>query len=578
MDFKLKIQMLLFFGSLLSALNGVTMAASGVADVYAIRAGRIVTVSSGVIENGIIIIRDGIIEKVGDNIEIPVEAELIEADSLTVYPGLIDACVSLALKKKPVKKPPDSSSDSDGETSPPESIALLQPEWMASDWLDPKDAKIKSYREIGVTTALTALDDGIFIGQSCLINLAGDAPEEMIIKSPVALHIGFARQRGDYPSTLMGVMAFQRQTFLDVNHHRLLWERYARQKRGWRRPLANKSLDALFPALDRRMPVIMLADRENEIKRALALAEEFRLNTILAGATEGWRVAELLKSQQVPVLLSLNFPKPDQVTGYPFKLKIEGPKTEPASAAKKPASAEATSDKKSEPEKDDAEMSEIYANAARLSQAGIKFAFCSKGLKKPEDFIKNAAKAVKHGLAEDTALRALTLNAAQIFGVSNQIGSIEDGKIANLLLTTGNIFEDKAAIHLVFVDGKKFEVKKDPSKKADNNSGAAPANVSGAWSVTVESPQGAVAATLTLHQSGSEITGEFSSEVGASPIYNSRLSGNELEFSVKLIIAGSPLEITFYGTVTGNSMEGAIDLGEMGSAGFTAIKPEYQRL
>ncbi|MFH1940750.1 MAG: amidohydrolase family protein [bacterium] len=561
-------------------------ALSGTEDVIAIKAGRIVTVTGGVIEKGTIIIRDGIIEAVGKDVAIPAGAEVIEEDTMYVYPGLIDAHSSLALEKPKQEEQPSTGGGRSSRTPSGPMPTMLSPEKLAADMLNPKDASIKKVRESGITTVLTVPEEGVFVGQSALINLNGDKPGEMILKSPVAMHIGYSLQRGTYPSTLMAVIAFQRQTFFDAQHHKLQWDRYKKQQRGIKRPVPNPSLDALAPVMDGRQKVVITANSENEMKRALKLADEFGLDYILSGTVEGWRIADVLGARMKPILVSVEFPKPESVTGYSFKLKVEGPTQEKAETkpeaeagekdkAKAGAKEEKKEDKnkeeknKKEKNKEDEEKAELYANAGVLYQSGVKFAFTSAGLKKPEDFLKNVAKTVEHGLPKEEALKALTINPAEIFGVADQVGSIEEGKIANLIVTTGELFDEKTRVKYVFVDGKKSEVEAPKPKKAE---GEATVNVSGTWDVDVTSPMGEVSVTISLKQSGSEVTGEFKSEMGSYSIYDGSVNGNKIQFSVKLPIGEQPVELVFTGTVEGDSMEGTIDLGEMGSAEWKGTK------
>ena len=543
-------------------------------NVYAIKAGKIVTVTGGVIENGTILIRDGIIQAVGQNIVIPPDAEVVAADTMWVYPGLIDAHTSLALKQ-PKKTEGDAAQEQQPQT-PPSSEAKASPELLKSDrlavdLLNPKNSKIAKVRQTGVTTVLTIPTNGIFIGQSGLINLFGDTAEEMILKSPVAMHLGYQRQSGVYPSTLFGVIAYQRQTFLDARHHKLLWNRYEEQKAGWRRPLPNKSLDALIPVLKGDLPVIISADKENEMKRAVRLAEEFGLNYLVSGATEGWRVVDLLRAQQKPVLVSLNFPKPKDVTGYAFKLKVEGPEKEKADKKKAEAKKE-EEDKGKKEEEEDPEKKEIYANAGVLHKAGITFAFTSSGLKKPEEFLTNAAKAVEHGLPKEEALKAMTINPAKIFGVADQVGSIEEGKIANLVITTGDLFDEKTKVKVVFIDGNKVDVE-EAKKKPDEEPAV---DVTGTWDVTLTTQMGDMSATITMEQTGSEVIGEFKSEMGTANITDGQISGNDIEFCVTLPIMDQPRELVFIGTVEGDTMEGSLDLGAMGTAEWKAARPGWE--
>src|SRR4030095_6987576 len=145
--------------------------------------------------------------------------------------------------------------------------------------------------------------------QSALINLNGDTPQQMIVRSPVAMHVGFTPLRGGYPGSLMGVFATLRQMMLDAQRYRDSLQIYERNPRGIRRPDTDRSLAALVPVIEGRMPVVMLANSEREIRRALDLASEFKLRLIVAGGRESDRVAERLAKQNVPVLLSLNLPR-----------------------------------------------------------------------------------------------------------------------------------------------------------------------------------------------------------------------------------------------------------------------------
>ena len=292
------------------------------------------------------------------------------------------------------------------------------------------EAQFETQRNAGFTTALTVPRDGIFNGQSALIDLAGDSVSGMIIKSPVAEHITFTTLRtGGYPVSLLGTFSALRQMFLDAQRLQTIQKMYDKDPRGMKRPENDRSLEALIPILNGEMPVVFNANNESEIIRALDFAREFNLKAIIAGGQEAGKVADRLKAQNVPVLLSLDFPKRTAAASTEadpepielLRLRAETPKT-----------------------------------AARLKQAGVKFAFQSGGMKNISDFLTNANEAVKNGLSKTDAVRAMTLSSAEIFGVENRLGSIEKGKIANLVVSKGDIFDKSKVITQVFVDGKTF--------------------------------------------------------------------------------------------------------------------------
>jgi len=418
---------------------------------FAIKGGKIVTVTGATLASGIVVIRNGVITDIGENIAIPNDAQIVDASGLSVYPGLIDAHTDLGMpqpqpsqiqpggrRQGPLAQPP-AQPQAQTQTSQPAGPQLsgLEPEVTAADLLKPGGDAIEIARSLGITTVLTVPREGIFAGQSALINLAGNTAEEMIIKTPVALHIGFNPPRsGSYPSTLMGVLAFLRQSFLDAQHYQALSARYAKDKRGMPRPPQDKSLMALQPVITADVPVIFSVNTENDIKRAINLAEEFKLRYILSGVSEGWKVTELLKAKKADVLVSLNFNPPRRRGGGFGGFEPESP--------------EAT----------ERDRENLHKNAAAIQKAGIRFAFHSGNLQRPQEFLANALKAVESGLPRDEALKALTIYPAQILGVGEQLGSLEKGKIANIIVTTGDPLDRNTRVRHLFIDGRPVEVRR----------------------------------------------------------------------------------------------------------------------
>src|SRR5262249_2408863 len=216
-----------------------------------------------------------------------------------------------------------------------------------------------------------------------------------------------------YPQSLMGVIAFVCQSFLDAQHYAV-----ARTD--------DPALEAMQPFLARKLPVAFEANQTREIMRVLRLAKELNIEPIVAGGRGAAEAAADLKSQNVRLIYSLNYPV------RPRNLAPDADET-----------LETLRDRGDAPK-----------TPGALAKAGVSFAFESAGMNDPKDFVKNATKAIKAGLAEDAAVRALTIDAATIAGVADRLGSIEKGKIANLILTDGNLFEEKTAVKRVFVEGR----------------------------------------------------------------------------------------------------------------------------
>ena len=519
-------------------------------DTYAITNARIVTVAGTSIERGTIVIRNGLITAVGSSTTVPADARIIDGAGLTVYPGLIDSNTNLGM---PLPTPsPARGARAVGATEQPPAISSrnsmqpigLQPEILAEDFLRPGGDQIESARNAGFTTALTSPRDGILIGQSALINLVGQTPQEMVVQSPVALHIGFTPLRASgYPASLMGVFSNLRQMLLDATRLREAKQTYERNPAGLRRPMQDKSLIALFPALAREMPVVMYADSEREIRRALDLAQEFNLRVIIAGGLESWKVTDRLRESNVPVLLSLNYPRrttadlsdADPESLRVLRQRVEAPKT-----------------------------------AGRLSAAKVRFAFQSGGLQSAADLLPNALKAIENGLSRDEALRAMTITPAELLGVQDRLGTIEVGKIANLTVTRGDIFDKSARISHVFIDGRPIDLKPN-----EQNSSALVGIAVGTWTLKIKSAgQPEETATLRLKQDGMDISGTLQGDF--APVQISRasidVSGN-LSFNAPVTFAGQTNEATFTCKISGDQMAGTVaTVGKSSTFAGTKVK------
>ena len=407
-------------------------AASDVGPTYAVRNCKIIPVVGKAIEKGTIVIRDGLIETVGpvDKVKIPDDAEIIEAEGLTAYPGLISAHSNLFLETpRPAAGQGAAAMTRQSQQTEQEDRFPPRPGLMVLDQIEVKRPAMESYHRAGITTALVAPVRGIFHGQSVLLNLNGESAEAMVLENPAALQINFTTERGGYPSSLMGAIAHIRQSFFDAEHYALHKARYAEVLSGMKRPEYSSRLEALIPFVRDKKPVIFQCNDLEDLKRALKIIDEFKLNALLAGANEAWREAELLKKAKIPLLVSLDFQPPRRSRfvsqGEDLRKKAEA---------------------------------EIYpANAASLANAGIPFALTSFGLRDGPAFVKNMQAAIKAGLQGEEALRAATIRPARFLGFERQLGSLEPGKIANVLLVKGEIFGEKVQASKVFVDGILFD-------------------------------------------------------------------------------------------------------------------------
>ncbi len=423
---------------LLFAFVAICAVRAEVPSAIAIRNARIVPVSSPAIAHGTVVLRNGLIEAVGAEVPIPADAWVIEGDGLTVYPGLIDALSSTGM--------PDTSPASGGRgggaaavpvstTPAPATPPARGPEdrpnttsWLrAADLVKPTEKRVESARDAGFTTAVAFPMRGIFAGQGAVVDLAGENGGEMVVAPDVGQYVTLTSNgfTGGYPGSLMGVIAYIRQIYIDADYYQKAKAAYAKDPRSVPRPAYDRALEGVIESPRVLMPV----NRRIDIDRMLRFAAELKLNPILYGPVEGYRSVDLLKGSGVPVLLNLKWPE---------KSKDGDPEdVDTMRALENRANAPHT--------------------AAMFAKSGVKFAFYTGGLDKRSDVWKGVKKAIDAGLTPDDALRAMTLSPAEIYGVSDRMGSIEKGKIANLVITKGDLFQTGSQVKYVIVDGVKFE-------------------------------------------------------------------------------------------------------------------------
>ena len=395
---------------------------------YAITGARVVPVSSAPIDNATIVFSGGTITAVGTGVAVPAGAITIAGKGLSVYPGLIDMGSTAGLDAPAIPRAENPQTTEDIERVKRDT--LLRAHLRAADHMNPAATALAKAAEAGITAILaTPGSDGIR-GQSALVltSIGADLPQigaladdrrgAVVVRTPVALHVGTADSPAGgsaYPNSLMGIIAFNRQAFLDAQ-----WYQQAKN-----RP-HSAPLEAMQPALAGRLPVAFRASTSREVLRALDMAKMFKLDPIITAARQVEDVTDDLKAANARVIYSLNFPtrRPSLAPDADESLSVLRDR---ANAPKGPAA---------------------------LDKAGVLFAFESNGLADPKDFLKNAQKTVANGLSKVAAIKALTLNAATLAGAGDRLGSLERGKIANVIVTEGELFEEKSAIKYVFVNGR----------------------------------------------------------------------------------------------------------------------------
>jgi imidazolonepropionase-like amidohydrolase len=393
-----------------------------------------------------------LIEAVGADVAVPADAWVIEGDGLTVYPGLIDALSTFGIPEaapvvangggrggfpaqqpQPAPATPAAPAPANPPARGPEDRPYTTSWVRAADLVRPTDRRIESARAEGFTTAITFPPRGIFAGQGAIVNLAGENAGDMVVLDNAGQYVTFVTSPGfggGFPNSLMGVIAYVRQIYLDAEHYRLAKQFYNAHARGTPRPEYDRALEGVLDS----PRVLLPATRRIDVDRLLRFAGELHLKALLYGLPTGYRSADLLKKANASALVSLRWPEkardsdPDEIdTLNVLELRDQAPST-----------------------------------PAVLAKNGVKFALYSGGIDRRADLIRAIKRALDAGLSQDDALRAMTLSPAEIYGVSDRLGSIEKGKIANLVVTKGDLFQDRTEVKYVFVDGVKFEPVEEP--------------------------------------------------------------------------------------------------------------------
>jgi Amidohydrolase family len=515
---------------------------------FAIKNATIIPVSGPRLENATLIISRGVIAAIAKDAPVPEEAWVIDGTGLTVYPGLVDAFTDVGLS--PVPAHGDTSGPS-GASRPlsrgPEDRPAATPWRDAADEANLADKRVESWRNSGFTTVVSAPKGGIFPGQAAVLDLAGERNGDMVVKSPVAIPVSLQPLSGfsNFPGSLMGTLAYVRQVWLDTDWSAKAEAAYEKTPRGIARPRYDRTNSALADALEDHALVLIPANNSVELRRALELPDRWHVNGVIYGGQMSYAVAGEIAAKKLPVLVDLKWPEaekdadPDEVpTLRTLRLRDRAP-----------------------------------SSPAELSKAGAKFAFYSGGIAAPKDILKAVKKSIDAGLPADAALRALTLSPAEIFGVADRLGSIEKGKIANLVVADGDLFNEKTKIKWVFVDGQRFTVR-EPEKPKDPPKG----DMTGKWRLSFNTPEGSEESTLdaTMAADGT-ISGTVTGKRGTGSILNGYLSGNKFSFTINIPVEGSPTDVIFSGTFDGTSLKGVINVPSVGfDTDFTGTKPTTQ--
>ncbi|MBN2135006.1 MAG: amidohydrolase family protein, partial [Acidobacteria bacterium] len=478
---------------------------------------------------------DGLIVELGKNITIPPDYEILEGENLWVYPGLIDSLNSQYLMIDKEKK------KEHGKSEPGDKKKASQELLKTAGLFKMKSGDINKNLQSGITVINLLPEKEMITGLSSIVTVVeAEEPGKALIKADYWLGVAFQVDSVNaYPNQLLGAVAYIRQLISDVQYYKMHKQRWERSKAGIPRPEYNQYFEELVPFAIGKEKILFLCKNKNDILRAIKMGKEHKLNYVIADlGSEAFKVIPEIKKAGVDIILTPH---------------IDIPKTS--------IYAQQGSYVKEKAEK------EIYPkNAALLEKAGIKFAIGSIGSGDPGKFTKELDVLFNSGLSKEKALRAMTTDAASILGLKTALGSIEKGKIADLIITEGKLWEKDSKIKYAFIDGIKNELK---APARDSKPGV---NATGSWSGTISGIIGEMPVKFDLVQEGGEITGTLSAEGGSWDITNGSVSGNSITFDAAVSLASRDIVVSVSVTIEGDEMKGSLTLGRMGEMELKASR------
>jgi imidazolonepropionase-like amidohydrolase len=462
--------------------------------VHALTGARIVVAPGRVIDSGTVVIRDGVIEAVGADVAPPADARVWDLEGLTVYPGLVEP---YAVRSWPEE---DDQEESGGDPGAGDPSPVVHAEREMAAW-GLEDRAAGQLREGGYAAAAVAPGSGLMRGWSAVVS-TGDGPlRETLMVPRLAQHVRL-RERGDdgYPESLMGAIALTRETFLEAGWYRDAWSAYG-ERPAQRRPPRNAALEALLPAVNGEAPVVFESESLLGTLRAGRLAGELGLDAWIVGSGEEYRRAEEVAGLGAVLLVPLAFPETPAPGDDALALELDELR----------------------------HWRRAPGNAAALLGAGIEVVVTSFGLDAPKELHAAMGRAIEAGLPADEALAAVTTRPARLLGLGDRLGTVEAGRIANLVVTEGELFTEATDVREVWVDGRRYEIEERQPPEVE------PA---GTWELDIDAGDDQMTAVL-------ELTGEAPSLDGRMTV-----QGVEVELS-SVEVSGASVTIEFDGAPFG---------------------------
>jgi hypothetical protein len=518
-----------------------------------------------ILPNSSVLIKDGLIQSVGPDIKIPFDAKVVDADSMYVYAGFIDACTHAGIAKEEQKERPRV----DDPGNPPKDIAGITPQNTVRNAMgDKQDRSMEEMKDLGFGFVHAVPRGRMLPGQGSVLSTGNGKPERTLIKENVSQFAQFEPAQRMFPGTTIGVMSQFRDLYKNAEYSNAYLKSYNLRPQGLERPNHSAELGALFPVVNKQMPVFFYAPKVKDVNRALILNEELGFKMVLIGVQQGWHLMDEIMEGKHQVVLSMHLPEKIE---DPSKEKEEKEDTD--SESKKETQKKKKEKKKNEEsaemkmlnEKKKKSHDEYVGQAAMFEKKGVAFSFSSLDTK-PKEIRANILRMVEGGLSENGALAALTTHPASLLGISSVAGTIEPGKIANLFISDKSYFDKESKIKYIINDGELKEYKEEKKKKKGDSD--EDVSIEGVWSFEVALPGDPKAGDMTITVSGDDIKIEIKESQDPGDVINATnvdLDGDNLTFDI--LVEGQTFSIDL--TFEGRNFEGNLSIPEAGSFPMT---------
>ena len=528
---------------------------------------RIITPGKPVIENGTILIRDGRIVAVGNDVPIPLDAEELAVDGLTVYPGFLDAGSTRLLDPNAQPVIPEQREE---ERSRAALAAMreaqrpgITPDFLASAHLKPSADELERYRQSGFTTVHVIPSGRTVSGQSAVLLTDTIPVREALVNAPAmaAFHL-IDRGGSEYPSTLMGVLAQLNQAFLDSDHRAGHLELAAKNVPDVRPPADDPVLDILASVRQRRMKSVWSVQTRDDHERTLRFARERNLTPILWGCRDAvdWLIQH--PAERLDLILQVDHgDEPSLDAATPGEVSTKAVKDWPEPRRVREARRLA--------------WKRRIAGAGALQQAGMRLAFSSRGTNSPAEMLKGVRQTIQGGLSTDAALAALTCNAADMLGLGEDVGRIEPGKRACLTILTGPFENPEAKVRYVILPGRRYEYHRDAQPLPASSPAAAPLpSVAGRWTVAINAAESTLTGVLVLEQQDRTLQGSFTSDAGNGKVRSGKISEQGLQLTVGIGAGEKSVDLKFEGKLDAGKLSGTVKSPFGAAAAWTASRTE----